>query len=81
MEGLPLAHFLAAAGAVVAIPLTWRWKLATAFENEVSSAIRWNGVRAAAKVEIFGNADGASLIAALAQRSTTSSPAIRRSGT
>jgi hypothetical protein len=27
MEGLPVAHFLAAAGAVVAIPLTCRWKL------------------------------------------------------
>jgi hypothetical protein len=38
MEGLPVAHFLAAAGAVVAIPLTRRWKLATAFENEVHIA-------------------------------------------
>ena len=27
--GLPAAHFLAAAGAVVAIPLTWRFKLQT----------------------------------------------------
>ena len=81
MEGLPVAHFLAATGAVVAIPLTWRWKLATAFENEVPSAIRWNEVRVAPKIVNCRKADGASLIAALAQRSTTRSPAIRRSGT
>jgi MFS family permease len=65
MEGLPVAHFLAAASAVVAIPLTWRWKLATAFENEVPSAIRWNEVRAPPKIAKYGKADGASLIAAL----------------
>jgi Transmembrane secretion effector len=29
LVGLPTAHFLAALGAVVAIPLTWRWKLLT----------------------------------------------------
>jgi fucose permease len=81
MEGLPVAHFLAAAGAVVAIPLTWRWKLATAFENEVPSAIRWNEVRVTQKIAKYGKADGASLIAALARRSMTRSPAIRRSGT
>jgi hypothetical protein len=80
MEGLPVAHFLAAAGAVVAIPLTCRWKLATAFENEVRSAIRWNEVRVAPKIANIGKADGAPLIAALAQRSTTSFSAIRRSG-
>jgi predicted MFS family arabinose efflux permease len=79
MEGLPVAHFLAAVGAVVAVPLTWRWKIATAIE--VPSAIRWNEVRVARKTANFGRADGASLIAALAQRCTTSFPAIRRSGT
>jgi hypothetical protein len=81
MEGLPVAHFLAAAGAVVAIPLTWRWKLATAFENEIPSAIRWNEVRVTRKIAKYGKAEGASLIAALARRSTTRSPAFRRSGT
>jgi hypothetical protein len=50
MEGLPVAHFLAAAGAVVAIPLTWRWKLAAALENEVPSAVRWNEVRVTRKI-------------------------------
>jgi predicted MFS family arabinose efflux permease len=30
MFGLSAAHFMAAAGALVAIPLTWRWKLQTA---------------------------------------------------
>jgi Transmembrane secretion effector len=81
MEGLPAAHFLAAAGAVVAIPLTWRWKLATAFENQVPFAIRWKEVCGAPKNCELWKAAGASLIAALAQRSTTRSPAIRRSGT
>jgi hypothetical protein len=80
MEGLPVAHFLAAACAVVAIPLTWRWKLATSFENEVPSAVRWNEVRVTRKIANIGKADGAPLIAALAQGSTTSTAAIRRSG-
>jgi fucose permease len=81
IEGLPVAHFLAAAGAVVAIPLTWRWKLATTFEIGVPSAISWNEVRVVPKIANFGKADGASLIAALARRSTTSSSVIRRTGT
>jgi Transmembrane secretion effector len=29
MEGLPIAYFVAAAGVVLGIPLTWRWKLQT----------------------------------------------------
>src|SRR5262249_6403260 len=29
MAGVPAAHFMAAAGAVLALPLTWRWKLQT----------------------------------------------------
>ena len=39
--GLPLAHFLAAAGAVVAIPLTWRWKLQTGAEFDLSPSMHW----------------------------------------
>ena len=27
--GLPQAHFIAAAGALLAVPVTWRWKLQT----------------------------------------------------
>jgi hypothetical protein len=58
MEGLPVAHFLAAAGAILAIPLTWRWKLAMAFENEVPFATRWNEDSVAPKIANFGKADG-----------------------
>ena len=47
MEGLPVAHFLAAAGAVVAIPLTWRWKLATALENKFP--LLFAGMRSASR--------------------------------
>jgi predicted MFS family arabinose efflux permease len=80
MEGLPVAHFLAAAGAVVAIPLTWRWNSRRP-SNEAPSAIRWNEGRVTHKIAKYGKVDGASSIAALARRSMTRSPAIRRSGT
>ena len=39
--GLPLAHYLAAVGAVLAIPLTWRWKLQTGAESDLSSSMHW----------------------------------------
>ena len=39
--GLPAAHFLAAAGAVAAIALTWRWKLHTAAEIDLSPSMHW----------------------------------------
>jgi MFS family permease len=39
--GLPLAHFLAAAGAVVAIPLTWHWKLQTAADLNLTPSMHW----------------------------------------
>lgn len=39
--GLPLAHYLAAAGAVLAIPLTWRWKLQTGAEFDLSPSMHW----------------------------------------
>ncbi len=39
--GLPVAHFLAAAGAVVAIPLTWRWKLLTGDGLDLSPSMHW----------------------------------------
>ena len=39
--GLPLAHYLAAAGAVLAIPLTWRWKLQTGAESDLSPSMHW----------------------------------------
>jgi MFS family permease/quinol monooxygenase YgiN len=39
--GLPIAHFLAAAGAVAAIPLTWRWKLQTAAGLDLTPSMHW----------------------------------------
>jgi predicted MFS family arabinose efflux permease len=39
--GLPAAHYLAAAGAVVAIPLTWRWKLQTGAGVDLSPSMHW----------------------------------------
>ena len=39
--GLPNAHFLAAAGAVAAIPLTWRWKLQTGAGIDLSPSMHW----------------------------------------
>jgi predicted MFS family arabinose efflux permease len=39
--GLPVAHFLAAAGAVAAIPLTWRWKLQTGAGVDLSPSTHW----------------------------------------
>ena len=41
MEGLQIAHFVAAAGAVLAIPLTWRWKLQTAIGVDLSPSLHW----------------------------------------
>jgi MFS family permease len=41
MAGLPAAHFLAAAGALVAIPLTWRWKLQTGAGIDLTPSMHW----------------------------------------
>ncbi len=39
--GLPAAHFAAAAGAVALIPLTWRWKLQTGEEVDLTPSMHW----------------------------------------
>jgi MFS family permease len=39
--GLPTAHFLAAAGALLAVPLTWRWKLQTALSVDLTPSMSW----------------------------------------
>ena len=39
--GLPAAHFVAAAGALLAIPLTWRWKLQTALGMDLTPSMSW----------------------------------------
>ena len=41
MIGLPNAHFLAAAGALIAIPLTWRWKLQTGAIADLTPSMHW----------------------------------------
>jgi MFS family permease len=41
VAGLPAALFLAAAGAVIAIPLTWRWKLQTGAGVDFSPSMQW----------------------------------------
>jgi MFS family permease len=39
--GLPAAHFLAAAGAIIAVPLTWRWKLQTGAVIDLTPSMHW----------------------------------------
>jgi len=41
VAGLPVAHFLAAAGAVIAIPLTWHWKLQTGKGLDLTPSMHW----------------------------------------
>jgi MFS family permease len=41
MVGLPAAHLTAAAGAIVAIPVTWRWKLQTGAEIDLTPSLHW----------------------------------------
>jgi quinol monooxygenase YgiN len=41
MVGLPAAHFLAAAGAIAAIPLTWRCKLQTGAGVDLTPSMHW----------------------------------------
>jgi predicted MFS family arabinose efflux permease len=38
-EGVPAAYFIAAAGAILAVPLTWRWKLMTAGSRDLEPAV------------------------------------------
>ena len=39
--GVPIAHFLAAAGSLLAIPLTWRWKLQTGAQVDLTPSMHW----------------------------------------
>jgi MFS family permease len=39
--GLSPAHFIAAAGALAAIPLTWRWKLQTGAALDLTPSMHW----------------------------------------
>ena len=51
MEGLPIAYFVAAAGVVLAIPMTWRWKLQTGVGIDFSPAAHWRAPIVVRKVE------------------------------
>jgi MFS family permease len=51
MIGLPAAHFIAAAGALVAIPLTLRWKLQTGAEIDLTPSMHWPAPIVAHEVE------------------------------
>jgi MFS family permease len=39
--GLPAAHFIAAAGMLAAIPLTWRWKLQAGADVDLTPSMHW----------------------------------------
>ncbi len=49
--GLANAHFLAAAGAVAAIALTWRWKLRTGASVDLSPSMHWPAPLTAQPIE------------------------------
>jgi len=51
MESLSTALFIAAAGAVVAVPLTWRWKLQTAAGLDLTPSMHWRAPAFKLKVE------------------------------
>jgi predicted MFS family arabinose efflux permease/quinol monooxygenase YgiN len=39
--GVPLAHFIAAAGILIAIPLTWRWRLQAGGNIDLTPSLHW----------------------------------------
>jgi quinol monooxygenase YgiN len=41
LAGLPLALFIAAAGVLLAIPLTWRWHLQTGADVDLTPSMHW----------------------------------------
>lgn len=51
MMGLPATHFIAAAGALAAIPLAWRWKLQTAAGIDLTPSMHWPAPLIAQEVE------------------------------
>jgi MFS family permease len=49
--GLPAAHFLAAVGVIVAIPLTWRWKLQAGTSVDLTPSMHWPAPLAAHPIQ------------------------------
>jgi quinol monooxygenase YgiN len=41
LGGLPAAHILAGAGALIALPLLWRWKLQTGADLDLTPSMHW----------------------------------------
>jgi MFS family permease len=41
LKGLTFAHFVAAVAIIVAVPLTWRWKLQTGASIDLTPAMHW----------------------------------------
>jgi MFS family permease len=41
LGGVPMAHFIAATGLLIAIPLTWRWKLQTGAGIDLTPSMHW----------------------------------------
>lgn len=52
MEGLPIAQFIAAGGALLAIPLTWRFKLQTGLGLDLYPSMHWPTPRIAQEIEL-----------------------------
>lgn len=59
VAGLPIAHFVAAAGALLAIPLTWRWKLQKGERLDLTPSMHWP---APLTVEEIGSSEGPVLV-------------------
>jgi MFS family permease len=59
MESLSTALLIAAAGAVIGVPLTWRWKLQTAAGLDLTPSMHW---RAPAFTQTIGNDRGPVLV-------------------
>lgn len=51
VAGVPAALYVAAAGALLAIPVTWRWKLQTAAGLDLSPSLSWPAPIVTGKVE------------------------------
>jgi len=49
--GLPAAHFLAAVGAIAAIPLTWRWRLQSGTGVDMTPSMHWPAPLAAHRIQ------------------------------
>lgn len=51
LTGLPAAHLIAALGAMIAVPLLWRWKLQTGASLDLTPSMHWPEPSVAGDVE------------------------------